>query len=75
MKKYIAPMIFGFIALILILTGGYFYFLIFRDLPDSGPIRIIIALFTIGVSGAMIVVMIQRIKEIREEDKYDLSKY
>ena len=75
MKKYIAPIIFGCLAIVFIITGGLFYFIILKEIPGIGFIRILILLVSIGLAAAMIVVLIIRLKEIGREEEDDFSKY
>ena len=75
MKKYLASVIFGVLAFLFILAGGFFYFSVFKHLPGSSFIRIMIAIITVGLAGSMIIVLLQRLKELKEEDKDVISKY
>ncbi|SHH93201.1 hypothetical protein [Clostridium grantii] len=60
-----------------IIIFGYGYALVFGLLSSETPlIFIIIAiLIFVTIMWALIINLIERIKEIREEDKDDLSKY
>ncbi len=75
MKKYIAPIIFGCLAMVFIIAGGLFYFVIFKQIPGIGFIGILVLLVSIGLAVAMIVVLIIRLKEIKMEDEDDFGKY
>lgn len=76
MKKIIVPLI------ITIITGlifcGYFIAIIMALVQESRSIGILSLILIIALAGllfALIYNLIERIKEIKEEDKDDLSKY
>lgn len=71
MKKYLAPIIFAvLIAASIILYYGFIAMHI-----DSLFVSIIIILVIIALVVTMIAVLIQRIREIKKEEKDDISKY
>jgi len=74
-KKYIAPIVFGSMAVIVIAALGLFYSTIFKHIPGVGFARVLIILIALGLAGTMVAVMVIRIREIKKEDKDDLSKY
>lgn len=73
MKKFIAPIIVG------ILMVSYFLFVLLVMLMDGiqpNPIGIItVTIFTVPIIIAIIYLVIERIKEIKEEEKDEISKY
>lgn len=71
MKKFIAPIICGALAIIPICL----YFLLIAYGINSVISDIVIGVIVIVLVGAMIFTINQRIKEIKEEDKDDISKY
>ncbi|MFH2114790.1 MAG: hypothetical protein ABIJ86_09820 [Spirochaetota bacterium] len=70
-KRIIAPAIFGALALLL----GAAYASVFLILPIPLFFKVIVAAVILTVAGAMVYVIIQRKKELKEEDKDDLGKY
>ena len=70
-KRMIAPTIFAALALL----AGAAYASIFLIIPIPVFFKLVVAAVILSVTGAMIYVIIQRKKELKEEDKDDLSKY
>jgi len=71
MKKFIAPIIFAvLVAAAIILYYGFIAMHI-----DSIFVSIVIVLVIIALVITMIAVLIQRIREIKKEEKDDISKY
>ena len=75
MKRYIAPLISAIAVAIIIVAFGFFYFLIFKEIPGTGFIRFIFAAVTLIAVGVMIAVLVQRIREIKEGEEDDLGEY
>ncbi len=69
--KYIAPAFFGFLGFVLI--GGYFLLITFAF--ETLLAKIIGGIITLVLLIGVIFVYIQRVKEIKEEEKNDYSKY
>ena len=65
--KYLAPVVFGILAVGLIIAGGIFYSVIFRQIPGLTFIKYIILFITAGLAGAMTSVVIIRIKELKSK--------
>ena len=75
MRKYLGSFISALLAAFVILVFGFFYFIIFKEIPGAGFIGYIfitIAVISVGVTAA---VLIQRIKEIKKGEEDDLGKY
>ncbi len=70
-KKMIAPIV------VTILLSAYMltYFLVILSVPMPVWVKVLIGLIPLGVLGASIYVMLQRIKEIRSGEEDDLSQY
>lgn len=75
MKKYLGVIITLIIFIPLIGGAGYFYYWIFSRTQLPEIIRILIVAGTLALLTAFVAAGIQRFKEIRQEDKNDLSKY
>ncbi len=75
MKKMLTPIIIVILAMIGITAWAGFYLFIFDQARFPDIFKIIIILGLLGICGALIKVLNQRIKELKEEDKDDLSKY
>jgi len=75
MKRYFAPFLSAVIAALAILVFGFFYFIIFKEVPGAGFIGYIFITTAVIAAGVTIVVLIQRIKEIKEGEEDDLGKY
>ena len=71
MKKFIAPIVCGILGIVAICL----YFLLIAYGIDSAISSIVIGIIVIALVGAMIFTINQRIKEIKEEEKDDISKY
>jgi hypothetical protein len=71
LKKIIAPLI--VVLVILAINAGYFTTVI--TIPIPVIVKIMFGIGSVSVSGALIYVLIERIKEIRKEDEDDLGKY
>ncbi|QVK17417.1 hypothetical protein KHQ81_11240 [Mycoplasmatota bacterium] len=69
--KYIAPAIFGFIGFIII--GGYFLLITFAF--ETILAKIIGGIIALAILISIIFVYIQRINEMKEEEKNDYSQY
>lgn len=70
-KRIIAPAIFALLTLLM----GAAYASVFLILPIPLFFKLIVAAGILIVAGAMVYVIIQRKKELKEEDKDDLGKY
>lgn len=70
-KKMIAPIV------ITILLSAYMlaYFFVLLSVPMPIWVKVIIGLIPLGLLGASIYVLLQRIKEIRSGEEDDLSQY
>lgn len=71
MKKFIAPIICGSLGIVAICL----YFLLIACGMDSSIFSTVIGIVVIALVSAMIFTINQRIREIKEEDKDDISKY
>ena len=70
-KKMIAPII------ITILLSAYMltYFFVLLAVPMPVWVKVLVGLIPLGLLGASVYVLIQRIKEIRSGEEDDLSQY
>lgn len=72
-KKMIAPIV------ITVLVIAYFIFYMWLGLADSGDlpifVRILLIVIPIGLIVLMVYLLIERVKEIKEDDDDDLSQY
>ncbi|NFA62089.1 hypothetical protein K8O96_01770 [Clostridium sporogenes] len=77
MEKYISTIIITIIFSIIILLYGSAFFIPIFDISNNmiKLLLIIIVLLFITLVGALIYNMYERIKEIKEEDRDDISKY
>lgn len=75
MKKGIAPTIIVIIVIFLILVQAAVLLFVFRQEGLGLFWAIVIALIPLGIAASLISVYIERIREIRDEGKDDLSKY
>ncbi len=75
MKRYVAPFISAIAVALVIVAFGFFYFLIFKEIPGTGLIQFIFIAVTFIAVGVLVTVLIQRIKEIKEGEEDDLGKY
>lgn len=71
--KMIAPIV------ISVLVISYFIFYLWLGLADSGElpilVRILLIVIPIGLIVLMVYLLIERMKEIKEDDDDDLSQY
>jgi len=67
----VMPLVFGVIFIIIIAAYALLLFLI----PLPLFIKLLIGLVVLGIASAMVYVLIQRSRELKEEEKIDLSKY
>ena len=75
MEKRIAPTIIVIVMIIyLMIQAGVLWF-VFRKEGLGIFWSILIGLIPLGIAVALVTVYIERIREIREEEKDDLSKY
>lgn len=76
MKKGM-PTVIVITILIGLIIFGYAYAILFGLLSARTPILFIIiaVMIFVAIMGALIYNLIERLKEIKEEDKDDLSKY
>lgn len=74
-KKILAPAIVVILGSIVIAAYGYFYLFVFQKMNLPAIINFIIILIAITLITALIAVFIQRIKELKEENEDDISKY
>lgn len=70
-KRILAPAIFGALALLF----GTAYVSVILLFPIPLFIKVIIAAGILTLAGAMVYVILQRKKELKEEDKHDLGNY
>ncbi len=75
MNKYIAPVIIVIILCIAAVITGYFYIFIFNRIAIGRGFVYTIILLVLLLISALVTVLIQRIKEIKKEEKNDLSQY
>ena len=71
MKKYLAP----FLVAVLMIIYFIVYFSIFIMLIENPVFKVLLGMIPAILSGIMIYVLIERIKEIRSGEEDDLSKY
>ena len=74
-KKILAPAIIVILGSIVIAAYGYFYLFVLQKINLPIIANIIIILIAITLIVALIAVFIQRIKELKEENEDDISKY
>jgi len=74
-KKILAPAIIVILGSIVIAVYVYFYLFVFRKMNFPAIINFIIILIAVTLIAALIAVFIQRIKELKEENEDDISKY
>jgi len=75
MKKSLAPSIIVIILIALILVQAGVLLYVFREEGLGLFWRILIGLIPLGIAITLIAVYVERIKEIREQEKNDMSKY
>lgn len=73
--KYLSVIITVIFLALLFFLLGLFYFWIFQNLQLPSLFKLFIFIFISGLIIALIYVAIERIKEIKKEEKNDLSKY
>ncbi len=73
--KYLSVIITVILIGLLFSLLGFFYFWIFQNLNLPCFFKLFILILISGIIGALIYVAIERIKEIKKEEKDDLSKY
>jgi hypothetical protein len=73
--KYIAPLVVVVLVSTVVLLYAFGFFSVADYYPSAAWIKVLIVLGVGGFLAAIIAVYIQRVKEIKEEDKDDLSKY
>lgn len=71
MKKVIAPIMIVLIAICVICS----YLLLILTSPMGLLLKIIIGIGLLALAGALISILVERLKEIEEEDDNDFSKY
>jgi heme A synthase len=67
----IAPIIFG--VLVVLVASGYVAVILLFPVPLV--VKILAGLVIVALGAAMAYVLVQRNREMKEEDKIDLSKY
>jgi uncharacterized membrane protein len=75
MKKKLIVLVISLVFIPLIAAGGFFYYWVFGQIALPPLVRGIIVFTTLALIGVFIAVMVQRLKEIKQEDEDDLSKY
>lgn len=75
MKRYVAPFISAITVAVIIVAFGIFYFLIFKEIPGIGYIRFIFIGLTLMAVVVLVIVLTQRIGEIKKGEEDDLGKY
>ncbi len=73
--KYIAPLIVVLFVSAVILLYAFGFFSVADYYPSSTWIKVLLVLGVGGFLAAIIAVYVQRVKELKEEDPDDLSKY
>ena len=73
--KYFSVIITAIFLALLFFLLGFFYFWILQNLQLPSFFKILIFIFISGLIIALIYVAIERIKEIKKEEKNDLSQY
>ena len=74
-SKYIAPTVILLCTVLTAAGGGFLYYSVFKAAQLPAIFRIITVTATIGVTGILTAVFIQRVKEIRQGEEDDLGKY
>jgi uncharacterized integral membrane protein len=75
MSKYLSVILVMLVMIPLFGLAGWFYFWIFSQEPFPMIVSIVIAVLTAGVLLSFVSVGIGRLREIKKEEKDDLSKY
>ncbi len=70
-KKMVAPIVITTLLSVYMLA----YFFVLLSVPMPVFVKVIIGLIPLGLLGASIYVLLQRIKEIRSGEEDDLSQY
>ncbi len=70
-KKMVAPIVITTLLSVYMLA----YFFVLLSVPMPVFVKVIIGLIPLGLLGASIYVLLQRIKEIRSGEEDDISKY
>lgn len=70
-KSMVMPIVFGTLA-VLFAAG---YAAIFFIIPVPVFVKVIVALILTALAAAMIYVLVQRNRELKQEDSIDISKY
>jgi heme A synthase len=70
-RRIILPALFG----ILTIAAAAAYASVFLILPLPAAVKVIIAALFTAIAAAMAYVIVQRTKELKEEDKDDIGKY
>ncbi len=70
-KKMIMPVVFGVLFVMVLIGYGMLFFLV----PIPIFIKLVIGLIIILIAASMFYVLMQRNRELGEEEKDDLSKY
>lgn len=74
-KKMVAPIICALVLLFFILLYGGALLFVSDKIFQSALAKIVVSVITLFGVGAIITVLVQTIKEIREDEDDDLSKY
>ena len=75
MKNYIVPVVIAAIMLMVFLGYGIMVLSVIDTFRRPLLFRIVAISAIIGLMGALVAVLIQRLREIKEEDEDDISKY
>ena len=76
MNRYVAPIVIAAIVIALVLGyAALLYFVIFGSANIDLVVKIVIAVVALLVIGAVVTVLIQRIREIQGGQEDDVSKY
>jgi membrane protein implicated in regulation of membrane protease activity len=70
-RRIILPALFG----ILTIAAAAAYASVFLILPLPAAVKLVIAVLFTAIAAAMAYLIIQRTKELKEEDKDDIGKY
>ncbi len=70
-KKMIMPVVFGVLFVMVLIGYGMLFFLV----PIPIFVKLVIGLIIILIAASMFYVLMQRNRELGEEEKDDLSKY
>ena len=76
MNRYAAPVIVALVVISLVIGyAAFIYFAVFGSLNAGLVVKILIAVGALLVIGAVVAVLIQRIREIQGGKEDDISKY